>query len=496
MTEFDLNHDGKIDFSETTVDKILVNRKEDLDADGSFDRQTSFDPDASEMFFRVVEEKKTAESPRSRNVFWVELGQKRIFTLTQIDDNNDGSWDQEIQESTDLYQKKENCEVEDEISKLSKTSLKAANLSDEFESAPWGHQIHKSCLEAGSRNWFLENTKKAMEEGLACLSRLAGSGGKGAAKNHASLTNLLKQKNVQIICHDEKYDWSDTLAHATTSKADTGSLLKHPGISVNPKYKKEFKRKGKGGALDFKKTIFHEQMHNLGYLHGVDVEYPYACERCCFPSAKDSKELVDAACRVCSGNYKGSSDISYVKDSTTFGLESGRPRESLEATVRYLKRHKGDLDGSIYLALNLSDIFNPIGGQLAEKLRQESVLTKAQTELISRAAEFNKDELSKSYKQSSKIIADAFYASYVSHDPGLAVEILKKNSLLIKEQLASKNKDSASEYVVENLRESLAKILDDVLMNQFYGSTKDKPSRDKITAAAYEAEDLLRSNVP
>lgn len=227
-------------------------------------------------------------------------------------------------------------------------------MSDEFHTSSWGHKIHKSCLDKGDKDWFLKNTEKAIKQGMSCLARLSSSGGKGAARNHVSLSNLLQQKNVQVICNEAGYDWgSATLAHATTSKSDKSSQLKHPGISFNPAAVADFRKKGKSGDLEFVSTMFHEQLHNLGYLHGHDVEYPYTCEKCCFPGDDDSEEVKSIACKICSGNYGGSNDVAYLKDITSFGQATFSKDQALATNLRYLKENPANVSGLSYLALNL-----------------------------------------------------------------------------------------------------------------------------------------------
>lgn len=65
----DLNNDGKIDFKEIFEDKILIERKEDLNADGIFDRQTLFEAEASEEYFKIINESKYGDIPRKRVSF-------------------------------------------------------------------------------------------------------------------------------------------------------------------------------------------------------------------------------------------------------------------------------------------------------------------------------------------------------------------------------------------------------------------------------------------
>ena len=489
---FDLNSDGKIDFVEVTLNKILIERKEDLNYDGIFDRQTLFYPETSHEFFKVVDEKKNASQPRKRISYWHDSVIKKTFSLTQIDENNDGKWDKEFKSSSEMFQHKDECSEEDALATLARTATEAASLSDEYHQTSWGHQIHKSCLENNNKEWFLKNTEKAIKGGLACLDRLGKGGGSGAQKNRISLDNLLQQKNVQVICNESSYDWgSSTLAYATTSSEKKGSLLKHPGISLNPKTAENYKLQGKQGDNEFVRTMFHEQLHNLGYLHGHDIEYPYACEKCCFPESSDSSENTNIACNVCSGNYSGPTDINYLRDITNFGSRNYDTSHGISTSIKYLIARPGEVSGLSYLALNLSGVFDPIGAHLAAKIKAVDTPDASQLKVLDEAQSYGASELFKPYEASSKIVADAFYESFKSQNPALALALLKKEAALIKRELNQKPKEEDSRYVAESVKAGIKKLVYTVWLDEYTGKSNDPALKKQLDAEAYDLVKLF-----
>ena len=66
-------------------------------------------------------------------------------------------------------------------------------------------------------------------------------------------------------------------------------------------------------------------MHNLGYLHNDDIEFPYTCDDCCIghaPGYEISDEAKEMACKVCTGNYTNSTDKDYLKDIAKWAILS------------------------------------------------------------------------------------------------------------------------------------------------------------------------------
>jgi hypothetical protein len=69
--------------------------------------------------------------------------------------------------------------------------------------------------------------------------------------------------------------------------------------------------------LELKRTIFHENLHNLGYRHGDGIEFPYTCEASCFPykdKENDSQSESLLACKICNGDYPSEESIDYLND--------------------------------------------------------------------------------------------------------------------------------------------------------------------------------------
>lgn len=255
---------------------------------------------------------------------------------------------------------------------------------------------------------------------------------------------------------------------------------------MNPSSIGTFKAQGKAGTNEFVRTMFHEQLDNLGYLHGHDVEYAYTCEKCCFPAEDDSKDARDASCRVCSGNYKGTTDIAYIKDITAYGQKNFTTNQALSSTIKYLRENPADLSGLSFLAVNISGVFNPIGAHLGSKLKEKNRLSVEQLKLIDDAEKYKESSHLKPFEKSSKLIADAYYESYHTQNPMAALELLKKQSRTIKDQLNQKNGDENSSYVKDSLKNGIKKLVYDIWLDGHKGKLKDPAIKEKLSTLSFE----------
>ena len=190
----------------------------------------------------------------------------------------------------------------------------------------------------------------------------------GVLRNTQDLRNLLDKNNISIVCSEKEYDWERTLAHASVSSENKilDPPTKHPFISISPNASNRVASLNKEENYKLKKTIFHEQLHNLGYRHGGDIEYSYACEDCCF--SNDEKEKT-TACKICTGDYTNSTDIRYIEDLFAYSkvkYSNTVFKIGIKAAISYLKENPKNIEGISLLASALSaDYFNPIGSQLA-----------------------------------------------------------------------------------------------------------------------------------
>jgi hypothetical protein len=310
----DDNNDKKVDLIETYKKEILVKKEQDLNFDGVMDETTEYFYDVPENKPFAIITKKDRQSKMYRNEKL-----KLIIKATEIDTDGDGKYNRTITENFPLIQKADVCEEGQKP-----VSPKAATLSDQvlqvvgkvtdnqYVENKLGYKIDKACIDNFGQADFSNIVTQSMTKGLACLEDLAKKntradpkGPNGALNNYEGLNRLLKQKKVTIVCSEKDYAWDGTAGHASSHPADKLKELgvEHPYISISPNDPK-IKGKPTGSEVTYlTETIFHEQLHNLGILHGKDVEYPYACETCCISSKEVYEGTKAAACKICSGQY-------------------------------------------------------------------------------------------------------------------------------------------------------------------------------------------------
>jgi hypothetical protein len=153
----------------------------------------------------------------------------------------------------------------------------------DYYERPFG-KIHQSCLgRFGGK--FVNAIEEQVSEGLACLKKLSTT---STNNNYQRLKKLYDSKKQVYFCDEQTYDWKELYAHASAnSRWDLkDQKVFHPYISINPdKVLLGTEFNGKIVTYDsVKALIFHESIHNIGYLHGSTIEYAFACEECCFQS--------------------------------------------------------------------------------------------------------------------------------------------------------------------------------------------------------------------
>lgn len=106
--------------------------------------------------------------------------------------------------------------------------------------------------------------------------------------------------------------------------------------------------------------------------------------------------------------------------------------------------------------------------------------------LITDAQQYNETKLLKTYEKSSRIIANAFYDSYKTQNPLIALEALKKQAPVIKTQLAIKDSEANAKFVKDSLKAGIKKIVYDVWLYEHTGSFKDQKSKERLDGLAHE----------
>lgn len=151
----------------------------------------------------------------------------------------------------------------------------------------------------------LENFYRiTMSEGVQCLKNL--SQGPEGQKNIKCFETLFadKENPPKLMCGGWPFG-KDIYAVGSFP----GSSKRHPYLWLSPDTSKLIKSNPK----ELKATIFHEMLHNCGYIHSEGIEVPYTCEECCFNNslAADKKKN---ACNICAGKYQDDKDPQYVAE--------------------------------------------------------------------------------------------------------------------------------------------------------------------------------------
>lgn len=157
-----------------------------------------------------------------------------------------------------------------------------------------GIRIHSSCQEVFG-NDFPQKVKAGLEKGVACLKRM--ELGSIPEANLLKLQSNYKNDKIMIACHED-FGGGKMDAHASGNEGQTVESvgLVHPYLSFNAGRREELLKKD--GYIG--QVAFHETIHNLGYSHGKTVEYPYACEECCF---NEDPTKAAVACKICRSSY-------------------------------------------------------------------------------------------------------------------------------------------------------------------------------------------------
>lgn len=484
---YDTSGDGKIDYIEVLVNNSLVEKKIDNDNDGEIDQIVKYlknDPTG------LVELRKyflpKSKLPSLTEKFIKDLKNKNIKVISEYDDNVDGVIDRKQNKIIDLFAVKENCDPSlkgfSELNSFADDSLKVLQ-GKEKSLVIESYNIDAGCFNEKGRDWFLMRLTNAMTTGMSCLKDLAGKNGRGAQKNYAGLDLLMKRNKIQLYCSQTDYDWHGTLAHATVSSDDEINGLKHPAISLNPNLASRLK--SSGGDLEFERTLFHEQLHNLGFRHGHDIEYPYACEVCCFP--RDEKEEVkNKACQICSGNYSDGNDINYVADISDYGALTYSRSIGKKTNISYLKNKIGDELGLAYLALNTSGYFDPAGVALAKKLDKRKGLDSRVKEILQEALSNDSPKEHVDFEKTSNSVADVYLNLFADGDVVKAIENLESNLDVYKKDLSTVKVSDPESYIRNSLLSEINSAINIIWLEDYKGRTNMSQSeQEQLQTRAY-----------
>lgn len=442
----DRNFDGKFDYTYTRKNNQIV-ITEDNDFDNTLDSETHIV--ILENGFQLISKYKLIK------------GKKKLVASfkNNITQKNDCSY-----EDLNLHI----ASVEKLVSNFNPVLTKVDNG---FTSIVPGVRIHESCFDNFSKKSFTQMTTNALEIGLSCLKDLAKSKPDEAIKSE--LSSLLqffdiqlsgKNKDVQILCHEKKYDWSDsTIAHASTDRTHPSGLpeIDHPFVSINPKIKTSIFGaiiNGPNSKKEMEGIIFHEMIHNFGYTHGNGIEITYGCETCCFSDKKDATEY---ACNLCKGNYISDQDPKYLRDLALYSKYA-----SFAVGEIFLFRNILNIKNSQENTDSIFTLLAPRGLGVQKALLEE---LQNRNMKVSNSDDFKEDinEASRFYERNAflagqnRIFVRAILDLYIDKDISKASEHLKEiNS---KQILSLENSHDRSAFEAAKLSRGLNYLSDSIL---------------------------------
>lgn len=491
--KYDFDKNGKTDFVEIYRNGKLVESHYDSDADGKFDRHVFLDPEAE--VFKIVDQLPTKKQFRRRVTYWNSYPQKRTFVHVELDKNKDGIFEFSYDLSTTIDQTAETCTVGNATpggERLAAQALAACARAEDYTETDFGYRVHNSCLQKPS---FMNLIRESITTGMACLNTLSQQGMRGAARNVASLEGIFANGRVQVLCNESSYNWgTTTLAHATSGpeNAERNLPLVHPGISLGPLV---LNGNSPADLAQFKRTFFHEQLHNLGYRHGVEPEISYTCGKCCFPEADLSEEAKASACNACGGDYSGITDPDYLAAITEYGRLNYASDQARDATIAYLHENHNDNLGLTYFSANAGGLFSATGAELARILSERTDLSPREREIVAQARD-RRDfyEPLNAYRPGGRAVAEAYIKLYHDRDPAGAMAILRQNATVIKANMAA-NSGEPAVFMAEELQDSVKTLIHDVWIGGYRGNapTHQGPS-DDVGMEAYNVRGLLGIN--
>ena len=493
--ELDLNQDKKVDQIETYKDNKLITIERFSTIDRKINEWITYSPYVSskvpiEVF--KLSNNKNGKINRIKKVFREPENNFLIIT-TEVDSNNDGKFNKKWTTTTKLNEEKEeitcneNLDIDNlEIFKLT-NEIKSINqsLNQKYYVTDLGYKIHESCLTTWGTDTFPTLVKKAMNKGFLCLANLAKDNAKnapkfpnGAAENLNNLNYILQNSGVTIICNQTDYNWSGVAAHASTSPTEIikESGIEHPFISINSSYPKLSLKPTPDESTAITRTLFHEQLHNLGIRHGEDIEFPYACETCCIDENEGLK--TKDACKICAGSYTGPTDKNYIIDIIAWGKSSEQSKKSAKSIIKFQKEFPKDRFGLFAYAAASGDINSPVGIEMGKILKKKFSPLSTQEQIFIKNSEkySDKPNFSKTADYSKKI-AEAHIALYYEQDTNKALDLLENNKELKNIIAFVKISQSDDSSIYNNIKNQVFDLLVDIWMQGYPDSNKPENLR-------------------
>ena len=225
-----------------------------------------------------------------------------------------------------------------------------------FYRTGYGLLIHQSCVNKLDGEELNRIACSALREGVSCLWKLGTS---SSLDNVGRLAALFARTDrpPKLNCPDDGQDSILEYGYAHSTKSYNQS--DHPSIYLGIDEIPGFQNRSLSpeGMEFLRSTLFHELFHNLGYSHGLAVEYPYTCEACCFSAETKSESDKKLACRICRGGYSGIQDPRYLVDISKYAdRERSILSDTRDLVAGYVLKHPRDRNArALWTLLGKSD---------------------------------------------------------------------------------------------------------------------------------------------
>ncbi len=500
VVQHDVNKDGKIDRIEYYKGDTIVKLEEDKKFSGAISEWTTFAPfkDAdTPIEIREIDTNGDGKVDRKNFEYHDQKHDLRIVT-TEVDADLDGTFEKTFTTHDKLNQRKDcvNCmgpglpADQNILMKLAKDSRGAAEelFVGDFQKTSFGYDIQKACLERWGKG-FSGVLKDAMNTGFQCLKKLSEANKKngikpdGAGTNLTNLNFLLEKKRVTIACNQKDYkSWDGTAAHASVSDADKIASLgiNHPYMSINPGHPKKAGAGTKEEVAELKKTLFHEQLHNLGIKHGEGIEISYTCETCCFDidtegkSASDieaAKKQKEVSCKICGGGYSGASDKNYITDYMEWGklaYETDRVSNTINSVQKEFPKNRFAV--LAFTELN-SGFYNPVSFKMAQIFKKRfQNLSEEEKEKLEKLESNENEQIKKTplIDVLSTTVANAHFVLLFDHESKKAFEELKASKKQIQDIIKKEKtvKTDEERWMYEDIRKNYTRLLENIWLTK------------------------------
>ena len=450
---YDLNRDSKVDQIDSYRGKFRFQRELDLNFDGRFDKVIHYYSDIKNDIFKEVQSDKNFDGKFDRKETFKQVkALNKIVIQTKLDRDFNGTMESSFSnvltlvQNSNAYCREQLSLLGGRLEKIPKSVISNLSREGDFYVTGFGFKIHRDCFDKLGKRKALNIVKNSVFTGLQCLmdlqekyQRKNGKGAvSGALRNAVDLEELLEEGDVKLVCGEKDFNWSGGVRGHASAEAGTkirnynglGYDVGHPFISISPEAKERSEE-------SVTRTLFHEFLHNAGWLHGEGVEYPYTCGSCCFPSSKKSKRAIELSCKICANESNTFGTREYTLDLIDWTRAHKVSRATATKTLTmYIKEHPNDKRwGIIQLAKAQSGPSNPVAIELAELLKRDlSNPTSGELKELDHLIEKHKNsEGTQQRKEQARPIAQVLHALYFKEDREEALNIIERNIKPLKE---------------------------------------------------------------